>query len=268
MNVEPMDFWFNKTVADIGLPNMIAIFPEIDELRQLQANTTKDLKQLKRISKLLFELQRLCCRGAVQLPNIYPRIFSQEIEDVNNKIKKLSKTNFYDQLIMNKEEEFNGYKLYDMITPVIHEYKFKKWLSAWNDTTNITKENFLKIYDKTADNDWGKMDEHGIDYGGYWRYPQDSYEYKNAYDLSRKKNGECLWNLPYPKKFVLKTIDAGPIENVRYSNFLCEWMKRKIKQMNPNTLKSILIRHIENNGIDFENANIPIDLKEEMSKLH
>ncbi len=258
--IPPEPFWFCKTVADIGLENMIDIFPEIDELRRLQNNTT-DIEQLKRFNELLSGLQRWCCRGDVLLPNIIPRIFSQEIENVNNKIfklsKKLSKTNFYDQLIMKKEDEINGYKLYDTIAPIVYEDEFRGWLVVWNDTTYITKENFLEIYDKTADTDWSKQDEYGISYGGYWKYPTDSYELKNAYDLSRKRNCKCLWKLPYPKHFVLKTIDLGSIENVRYSNFLCEWMKRKIEQMNKvNTLKTISIRHIENNG----------DLKEEMSK--
>ncbi len=55
----PEPFWFCKTVADIG-----DIFPEIDELRRLQANTTKDI-ELKRISELLIELQQWCRRGVI-----------------------------------------------------------------------------------------------------------------------------------------------------------------------------------------------------------
>jgi hypothetical protein len=62
----------------------------------------------------------------------------------------------------------------------------------------------MNLYSETACSNFGKT-------GGIW---------------------EFIWNLPYPKEVVLKTIEldcGNRMEYVSYSNFLCEWLK-KIEQ--------------------------------------
>ena len=66
-------------------------------------------------------------------------------------------------------------------------------------------------------------------------FPENTYEYNHAYELSQEKNFKCLCYLPYPREVIKQTIDLGcknRQESVRYSNYLCEWVKRKIKFMN------------------------------------
>lgn len=188
---------------------------------------------------------------------------------VVSRIKELEPSIYRQDLVISGEEKINGYELYHIEKSLFFYTKFQKYLALWNNdevnkkvkdqisvcktilhslpddiiniicdysyTTEMTKEEFLEQYEDKACSDWSKMDEHGTSYGGFWWFPEGSYEYENAYKLSREKSGLCLWSLPYPKRFLLETIDIGCLnrmESVRYSNFVCEWMKRKIEQMN------------------------------------
>ena len=74
------------------------------------------------------------------------------------------------------------------------------------------------------------MDRNGTPYGGFWDYPKDSDEYLNAYNLTREDNFRGLCELPYPRRVMLQVINIGchtRMESVRYTNSLCEWIKRK-----------------------------------------
>ena len=56
-------------------------------------------------------------------------------------------------------------------------------------------------------------------------------------DWNTTGNSNCrkLYELPYPKKLLLKTILIGcqdRKECIRYSNFICEFIKRKLQFMN------------------------------------
>lgn len=147
-------------------------------------------------------------------------------------------------IIYTDDEIVNGYHLYSCKTTIFLKSDFEDFCKLWHgDKTpaifgtmreieygnDMTKEEFMEVYNQYACTDWSKMDEDGNPFEGeYWTASEGSDERNNASELTRKKNGECLFDLPYPKLFVLYTaIDLGcsnRMECVRYSNFICHYM--------------------------------------------
>ena len=177
----------------------------------------------------------------------YPRPFQIELDRICERRKILLLENnpfakkYYDNPItMCENEEINGYKLYDIEKVIIMSFEmFEKLAKLFNNTSNSnssssqepeTRRNFYEWYDHGgACSDWGKMDRHGSCFGGFWEYPEGSNEKENAFRLSWEDNFQGLWELPYPKELIKETVDIGcgnRHESVRYSNFLCEWVKR------------------------------------------
>ena len=202
----------------------------------------------------------------------YPQI--TYFRDFYNAIDKLIKyydlSPYYDKLYMSDDDEINGYKLYTIEngSPIMRKEEFNEFVEIWSTSKEYTFEEFYEEYDNTACSDWSKQDRYGECYGGFWKYPDGSPEKENAYDLSREDNGKGLWELPYPKRFVLKTIEMGcgnRMESVRYSNFLCEWMKRKLEQVEQViTLKRSCINAVKKYGLP--TAKLPDDIKEYFDK--
>lgn len=169
-----------------------------------------------------------------------PFPFQKDIDNVNSYIKKINLTNYYQKLCISENEIINGYKLYNCSEPIMSYDIYLDFFTIWQDVDNLSFDEFIEKYEENACSEWSRMNEHG-------EYPE------NAGLLSRTENGEKLWKLPYPKKFVLETIEIGcnnHQESVRYSNFLCEWMKRKIYQDKHTvpSLKNICIKFIKKSG--------------------
>ncbi|HMP28435.1 MAG TPA: hypothetical protein PKD85_02475 [Saprospiraceae bacterium] len=147
-------------------------------------------------------------------------------------IKKDQKAKlYYDYKLVIDDEKINGYKLLKIGGDVnIMDFEeFKEWCVIW-ENHDITKEEFDKWLEKNLCSDWAKMDRKGKPYGGFWKYPEGSYEKENAYHLSYKDNILALHQLPYSRSIIIKTIERGCSnrnECVLYSNFMCEWVKRK-----------------------------------------
>ena len=185
--------------------------------------------------------------------------FFQEIINIDNQINFLGGKNFEIPLVMSEKEEVNGYNLYNLSGENIINYDtFIDYLKIWNNINlnvlnsikdlpipsvilsiiveynDMNDEEFTERFEKNACSDWNKQDKYGESYVGYWNSSEDSYLFKNAYNLTREDNLKSLLELPYPREFILETITIGcnnRLESVRYSNFLCEWMKRKIEIM-------------------------------------
>lgn len=110
---------------------------------------------------------------------------------------------------------------------------YLKVLDEWQDKIVMTFDEFFKKYDSTVCSDWAKMDRNGNYYGGYWLFPEDSPERRDAYSLSYKDNAQALFELPYPKNFILLTTRIGCLfhrESVKFTNSFCEYMKKRVKQ--------------------------------------
>lgn len=194
------------------------------------------LKYLYKLKSELIELQNIYLRDVCGMYVDYIPIkpFDEYLKIIDSQMKVSSFSNFYLELKLSCEEEINGYKLFDTCDPIMDEVLFNKLKKYWYDKKIYSSEEFLEIYKENICSEWAKMDKNGDSFQGYWKYPKESYEYKNAFSLTIEENGKYLWELPYPKSFVLKTLDLGcsnRMESVRYSNFLCEWYKRKIEQM-------------------------------------
>lgn len=134
--------------------------------------------------------------------------------------------------ITTKEETVNGYKLYDIIdVGEFMDYEmFMKLRKHMKAVKTVTKEDFYEWYSEFACSDWAKMDRDGEPFGSsFWKDGVDK-----AYDLTRDDNFEGLWELPYPKELIKETIFIGcgnRRECVRYSNFICEFIKRAAEEV-------------------------------------
>lgn len=231
--------------------NIINDYPEIGYIRN-NLSTINEIEDEYTLTKLFNQIQDLQTYylgktnpTALDSGSYEWRPFSEELWLVRQRMEQVSATGYCNdatKIIMTQDDEVNGYKLYNIDDNIFTEPYFNSLEKIWNENNNMTFEEFYEKYDDEACSDWSKQDEHGECYGGFWKYPKGSYEYENAYDLTRKKNGEKLYELPYPKEFLLHTIKLGcnnRQESVRWSNYICEWMKRKIDLMKKYTQEKI-----------------------------
>jgi hypothetical protein len=161
--------------------------------------------------------------------------YSGIIDNLATKIDNLNPT-FNLNPKISKDEEINGYKLYDCTGCIMYFSDFCKYKKMFEvvPETEMSFEDFYEKFDDRACTEWSKMDDNGESYVGHWQADHDSAEYENAWNLTRKDNAKALYGLPYSKKFLLETVDIGCSsrqESVRYSNFICVWLAKKIKLM-------------------------------------
>ena len=178
-------------------------------------------------------------------PIVYMKIYYE----MAHKLCKKYDVEYEADLHMDSNEVANGYKLYNITNDeaILRRSTYNDLVKKWLNNKQYTEDEFYTEYDNLACSDWSKQDEYGDCFGGYWDYPDDSYEKKNAWDLTRKANGNALYKLPFPKEVLLETIKIGcgnRMECVRYSNFLCEWVRRKMIQLNQ--LDPTINQNIEN----------------------
>lgn len=226
----PLKFHFPDTSIDKFLDTYPKAYEVLSALSNIDNLSFDELTKLKAD---MYEMQIARMKNLGILDSIRPRPFSKDIDDINKRINNFAPQEFSTPIIMSKDDIVNGYNLFNIDYNIMAYDDFVKYKKMWNDDEKMSHEEFINEYQDTACSDWNKMDEHGECFAGFWEYPDGSHEKENASGLTRDKNGECLWLLPYPKKFVLETILLGcnnRQECVKYSNFLCEWMRRKILQ--------------------------------------
>lgn len=159
------------------------------------------------------------------------KVFFEDFAKIDKRLDELIDPQFKLPVIYD-EDEINGYdirqyKKFNIPYDVFLEYK-----KVWEDKDEDF--NFIEEFYNTVCTEWYKMDRHGECYGGFWQYPEGSYERENAWKLSGDDNCQALCDLPYPKKFILHTIKIGcamRTECVPFTVYLCEWMKRKMEQL-------------------------------------
>jgi hypothetical protein len=164
----------------------------------------------------------------------YPYIPGGAASLVQDRMEALEPRAYRQPLTMSETETVNGYALYDTKEPIMYYNEFKRLSALMQDSTPMTLDEFMEKYDETSCKDWGMMDEHGECFGGYWDYPEGSLVRQNALWLTMNRNGRLLYKLPYSKQFLIASIDYGcerRLECVRYSNFLGEWIRRKMMQL-------------------------------------
>lgn len=211
---------------------------KVNTLRSLYILPFQDLIFLMDIERQLFDLEAQIL-DLIKI-RIYPTpeplsIFFKEISQIISK----KTPNFYKiPIIMSETEIVNGYNLFNLDEThskiFTYEY-FTELIKLFNTENTMTKEEFMTKYWNETCSDWAKQDTCGKFFVGYWKYPDDSEEYKNAWSLTKTANGEALYELPYSHALIFETIKIGcgnRQESVKYTNFLCEIIKRKLQNEN------------------------------------
>jgi hypothetical protein len=159
-------------------------------------------------------------------------VFSKDIEymmDIIEQVEKNLGYPYHKDFVKFDEEEINGYKMYKIEKNLMDRLLFKS-LSALYDDDTMTDEEFGIWFFSNICSEWGKQQPNGEFFGGFY----DDETCENAWDLTRQQNLDELIKLPYSRKLICKTIKIGcnnRMESVRYTNFMCEWIKRKKKSM-------------------------------------
>lgn len=198
--------------------------------------------QLYDLEEEFITLTRQIYHGVDIYPPHRPLLyFMNEIREIISE----KSPNFYKiSIIMSKTEIVNGYNLYDLNEKngKIFDYQhFTKLTELFHTKNTMNKAQFMTKYWNDTCSDWAKQDECGECFAGYWKYPEDSEEYKNRFHLTKTANGEALYKLPYSHALIFETIEIGcgnRQESVRYTNFLCEVIKRKLDNKEENESKN------------------------------
>ncbi len=204
--------------------------------------------------------------------------YGEDLKNIREKKVELSKTietgrKFYllENLVPMEESEIvNGYALYSIHDDIMD---YEQFVEMYNKRTiGVNDELFREWLDDHCCSDWAKQDKNGECYGGYWSYPDGSYEKENAYELSREDNLNALCALPYPREIIKDTVTIGcgnRMESVRYSNCMCEWVKRKallvFGEFNYGeipSLKRLSVAAIRDNIPDVNSLDVCDDIKE------
>lgn len=228
-NYVPLKFWFNE---GRNFHLVVDSFPGIEEIRKNLDNLDNlSYDELVELKNKLFDIQDEYFKTNPRLTPLDPIPLGKDIKEVNDLIDKLGHSHFTKELVIKKSEMVNGYHLYDTDKLIMPYDGFADLVKKWNTNKQYSFDEFYEKCDELACTEWNKMNREGEYFTGKI---YDSDEYYDAWDLTRKDNFLALWELPYPKEVILETIIIGCRnlkECVRYSNFICEWIKRKMEQI-------------------------------------
>ena len=256
----PLQFWFNRNNSPVLGINGFNYLTEDERINHLCTNNKKFNKCYQKI-KQCFATNNLILHIYGNNDDIYkifkdidclyiiynrsighftknPPIFIDEFYDNAFKICELYGDQYAQKLYMSKGQIVNNYELYDLKNGrfFMRKLEFNEFVKIWIDNKQYTQEEFITEYTKKCI-DWnGCNDQNNI-----------------------IKNGIDLWNLPYPKEVILKTMTLENSNCVRYCNFVCEWIKQKMIQVNQiPSLQYICKKVIVKNGIDFTHLLNPL----------
>lgn len=239
----PLNFWFsNNTQQDEQNKKKVdEIMVDVHMMYYRFLVIDMSYDELIELRDKLIDAERRIMKVRCIFMYPRPRYLKEYIDPVNEKIKSFI-PDWYKtaEITMDADDELNGYKLFDTDKngSILAYDLFLKLEKLYYEPNVMTEDEFYKEYDKIACSDWSKQDEHGECFGGFWKYPDGSYEKENAYRLSREANGKALFKLPYSHSLIFETIKIGcgnRYESVRYSNFLCEYVKKIIELKPPDS---------------------------------
>ena len=263
--------------------------PSPEKIREMwPGNYNKLLERYQNLYSLNYEEVVQLEKDFIEFKNFYcrksgvgyyrgPGPYADNIEQISEYKKMLSCEKDKDarlyysdstKVVMSAEEEVNGYKLY-CIKDDDNLFDYEDFLE-WRKISDrhISDEEFKEWFDEHPCSEWYKFDPNGDHYEGFYKYPEGSYERENAWKLTFEQNFKALCELPYPRELIKETIMYGcrnGHECVRYSNFICEWIKRKSALVcKPPSLRDLAIKSVQKNNLNTE--NLPADVKEDMNK--
>ena len=118
----------------------------------------------------------------------------------------------------------SGYNLYRCDTTRYNFGTFLVLKAGYDSKEIMSYADFRAAFYKNTCTGWAKMDEHGECSSGFWHSTNKTLR-ANAFNLQWEHNCKKLYQLPYPHKLLLLTVNIecsfDGLESVRYSNFIC-----------------------------------------------
>jgi hypothetical protein len=232
----PLEFFFNGRHGPRPTPPPIDYEPIKKDMANIDSLSIDELDKLYNKYIDLHNEYIRCSHPSIDLDlgvygiqktspykEIY-RIFMNKIENYYPEYKE--------PIILKETEETNGYRLYDCENNIFNVCDFLYLKKIYENNKPMSWEVFQSKYEVDACSDWAKMDDNGECFAGFWQ-SEDPEIKSNAYQLSYDSNCKKLYELPFGPEIKLWSIRFGcprRQESVRWSNFWCEWIKRKILQ--------------------------------------
>lgn len=233
----PLKFWFGG--QNLSPEEAMHAYPTYDSIY----TKLNDLVNLSLEALLIFEtefeefrqyyIDKMGLRHRVAWP---PRpVFGDELDKIVARKRELQMAadpliyKYYNYAIeLSETETMNGYELYKNEVPFMNYDSYVKIIQESYESQDDDKT-FREWLEEQCCSDWAKQDRHGDCYGGFWEYPDGSYEKENAYMLSREDNINGMLELPFPRSILKWSVIQGcgnRMESVRYSNFIGTWFER------------------------------------------
>ena len=157
--------------------------------------------------------------------SVYTTIFDDVIEKITNQIK--NKISPYLQITVTfaNDEIVNGYSIGNYKNLVIMDGLFTEYFEYWNDNTNMTFKEFKKSF------------YNNLFTRGYYNYSKESQDKLWDLTLSPKDNCKILYELQYPKNFILRVTRSGisfKDQLIPHCIYVGELMKRKVDAIDKN----------------------------------
>lgn len=228
----PLSFWYcrNNNNKIFNAEQFFEKYPDIQIIRFLlqepcQINDVsvlqKMMNDLENISQQYY-IERDLFYGVMHFLPVRESIFANEIKIISDRINVLM---CHNPIIHMDQYTINGYETYDG-NVTLDYVDYSEWRKEWFGKESMTYDEFSTEFENSASSNWNKIDVFGEEL-------YEIYENEQIQDLNRKNNCKKLFELPYSKSFLIYTLKFawGSLhESVRYSNHLCEIMKKKINE--------------------------------------
>jgi hypothetical protein len=158
------------------------------------------------------------------------------VKNIVNRVKLYLDNMYYQHNVVTSSVQFlNGYHLFDSTANIMSMEDFRHLWELFVKNKQVPFRKFEDTFGQIACSNWSYINELGEKDKSNWDAPEDSFENENAWFICRTNNCNKLFALPYPKEVIIESIIFGcrnGKDSVRYSNFICEWVRRKAIQLN------------------------------------
>ena len=219
----PLQFGFSSPKKE-KLTAFLALIESIEHKHDDLERLLADFKQAKNLAR-----SALLQMGFWHVAG--PTRFSVALEKVRSYIDELCNIpGFFEIIHTSSTEIVNGFQLLDCDYTVFDWEVFNSHRKVWKSSKTFSRAEFKQLLrSKIFDFSWRNRDPHGTN--------------NDHYDDNYRLNVDALVHLPYPQDYILEIIDfvqKSTDQSARLINFYCEWMKRKMAQVDVATQKAKL----------------------------
>lgn len=215
----PLQFWFTKPPRKTEKKEKFHAF--IDQI----SNKHDDFHQLLKD----YEEAKVLARRALYENGFFwspgQTIYDVELEKILKYIDEYCNIPGYDDIILISSCEYvNGLQMFDCSINMIRWDEFDSHSQIWTNSKNWDDMQFERYLEEKLryNRSFTDCDPHG-----------DLVSVQDS-DNTFTRNINSLTKLPYPRDYIIKTIDMtdGYLnQSVRLVNFYCEWLRRKLAQV-------------------------------------